>query len=513
MFPPAIPHLAGRRPPIHTPALSLCALLAPLLFEFFCGIGHAADTNAPGAPEQAFDAPPPAARPFVHWYWQIPPTPERITEDLEAMHRAGIQGARAYAMGAYMGPGWPETFKHLLAESARLGLQIHLNNEIGWSCKNLPWMTQEFAQKRIVHTATPVRGGGRVSVTLPRAEINDERFQAISKKFTPKGQTPPVNEYYRDVAVLAVRQAPGTKPLTRQSPETGLIWGAQPLDLKTAQNNYPSYPPGALDIFYDARWLETGPAMPAREDVVDLTAKMKPDGTLEWDAPEGQWTVLRFGCTVDNPRSPDFFRKDALDHHLRETIEKLLPAEQGHVGKTWTHMHFDSWENGQQTWTPDFPEEFRKRRGYDPIPWLPVLAGIPVGSAELSDRFLHDYRRTISDLYVENHFAHWTERLHAMGLQFTTQGSYGWASPIADSLRIFGAVDMPQAEIWHPQRHPLTGRFQTRQFNIHRINQERHGIDRDSPLARAPAGLAPSRRHRGQPPHPGRQMPAGPLGL
>ena len=426
--------------------------------------------------EADFASPPVAAKPFVHWYWQIPPTPERITQDLEAMHRAGIQGARAYAMGAFMKPEWPPIFGHLLKEAARLGMQIHLNNEVGWSCKNLPWMTPEFAQKRIVQTATPVRGGERVQLKLPRAEINDERFQAVSKKFTPKGQTPPVNDYYRDVAVLAVRQPPGAKPLPRQSPDTGLIWGAQPFGLKAAQNNYPSYSTGAMDVFYDSRWLESGAAMPSAQDVVDLTAKMEPDGTLEWDAPAGQWTVLRFGCTLDNPRSPDFFRKDALDHHLKETVEKLMPSEKGQVGKTWTHMHFDSWENGQQTWTPDFVAEFRTRRGYDPTPWLPVLAGIPIESAALSDRFLHDYRRTISDLYVENHFAHWTERLHAMGLQFTTQGSYGWASPIADSLRINGVVDQPQGEIWQPQRHPLSGKLQSRQFNIHKVAK-------DDPLA------------------------------
>lgn len=452
-------------------------LLTTLLLAPLAALRAAESPAAPATTIEAdFVSPPAAAKPFVHWYWFLPPTPERITQDLEAMHREGIQGARAYPFGAYMAPGWPETFRHLLAESARLGLQIHLNNEIGWSCKNLPWMTQEFAQKRIVFTTTPVSGGRPIRQALPRAEINDERFQAIAKKFTPKGQTPPVNDYYRDVAVLAVRQITGTKPLPRQSPDTGLIWGAQPFGLKAAQNNYPSYAAGALDVFYDSRWLESGAAMPSPHDVVDLTAKMQPDGTLEWDAPAGPWAVLRFGCTVDNPRSPDFFRKDALDHHLRETVEKLLPGEKGQAGKTWTHMQFDSWENGQQTWTPDFVKEFRTRRGYDPTPWLPVLAGIPIGSAELSDRFLHDYRRTISDLYVENHFAHWTARLHDMGLKFTTQGAYGWASPIADSLRIFGSVDMPQGEIWDPQRHPLTGKLQSRQFNIHNVAM-------DDPLA------------------------------
>jgi hypothetical protein len=105
------------------------------------------------------------------------------------------------------------------------------------------------------------------------------------------------------------------------------------------------------------------------------------------------------------------FQREALDHHLRESVEKLLPLAGQHVGKTWTHLHEDSYENGAQTWTPAFREEFRKRRGYDMTPWLPVLAGRAVGSRALSDRFLHDYRCTISDLYVENHFSHFARRL------------------------------------------------------------------------------------------------------
>ena len=458
----------------------LTALLLAPLAALAVDATKPADSDLQRLKEE-FTSPPAEARPFVHWYWQIPPTPERITEDLEAMHRAGIQGARAYAFDAYMNPEWPGIFKHLLAESERLGMQIHLNNDRDWSCKALPWMTLELAQKRIVRTATPVSGGEMVHKILPRAEINDKAFKLWSELYTPKGETPPVNNYYRDIAVLAVRNIPGSKPLPRQGPESGLVWDTQPFGLKTAEVNYPSYPAGAYDVLYEPRWIDNGISAPAPENVVDLTARMKTDGTLEWDAPPGKWTVLRFGCTVADPRKPDFLVKDALDLHLRETVEKMLPAEERHVGKTWTHMQFDSWENGQPTWTPDFVKEFRSRRGYDPTPWLPLLAYIPIGPADLADRFLHDYRRTISDLTVENHFAHWTDRLHSMGLKFTTQGSYGWSSPVADSLRINGVVDQPQGEIWQPQRHPLSGKLQSRQFNIHKVAM-------DDPLA--PRNLA-----------------------
>jgi hypothetical protein len=161
---------------------------------------------------------------------------------------------------------------------------------------------------------------------------------------------------------------------------------------------------------------------------------------------------------------------------LSQSIEKLIPLVSKHVGKTWTHVHEDSYENGPQTWTPAFREEFRRRRGYDMTPWLPVLAGRIVGSRSLSDRFLHDYRSTISDLYVENHFGHFAKRLGELGLSFSNEGGYGWASAIADGLRIEAFADVPMGEFWHAQRNPVTGKRLEHQFKV-------HGLDQNDPQA------------------------------
>ena len=79
-------------------------------------------------------------------------------------------------------------------------------------------------------------------------------------------------------------------------------------------------------------------------------------------------------------------------------------------------MITDSWEAGPQNWTDDMIAEFTKRRGYDPRPWMPVLAGRVVESAEASDRFLWDFRRTISDLVAENHYDEIGQLLHERGM-------------------------------------------------------------------------------------------------
>ena len=64
-------------------------------------------------------------------------------------------------------------------------------------------------------------------------------------------------------------------------------------------------------------------------------------------------------------------------------------------------MHVDSWECGSQNWNKRFAIEFQKRRGYDLMPYLPLLAGIPMESVEQSEKILRDVRTTISELVVD----------------------------------------------------------------------------------------------------------------
>lgn len=59
----------------------------------------------------------------------------------------------------------------------------------------------------------------------------------------------------------------------------------------------------------------------------------------------------------------------AMDAHFAETGAKLIADAGPLVGKTLQYFHIDSWELGQPTWTPKMREEFRRRRGYDPLRW------------------------------------------------------------------------------------------------------------------------------------------------
>lgn len=240
---------------------------------------------------------------------------------------------------------------------------------------------------------------------------------------------------------------------------------------KLAAAMLPSYSAGQLDQLYQAPKVSGDAAFSSPQETVDITSKMSADGTLEWDAPVGKWDVIRFGYQLGRQTHPDLFMREALDYHLAQKLEPMVAQSKSDIGQSWIAVHQDSYEAGQQTWTEAFPREFQRLRGYDMRPWMPVLAGHLVGSPALSDRFLHDYRQTISDLYVENWYGRFAERLKGMGLKFTTEGGYGWASPVADGLRIEALADVPMGEDWMAQHDPRTGKMLAYQLQVHHLDK------------------------------------------
>lgn len=109
----------------------------------------------------------------------------------------------------------------------------------------------------------------------------------------------------------------------------------------------------------------------------------------------------------------------------RERIADSKPL----AGKTLVATHIDSWETGSQNWTPKLREEFQRLRGYDLLPFLPVLAGRVVESVEISERFLWDVRRTVSDLLIRNYAGRFRELAHQKGLRLSIEACDGKSSP------------------------------------------------------------------------------------
>jgi len=203
----------------------------------------------------------------------------------------------------------------------------------------------------------------------------------------------------------------------------------------------------------------------ARGDVVDLTGKLDADGTLHWDVPAGNWTILRMGYALtgatNRPAGPtglglevDKLSAKYVAQYFHGYMDPIKQNLGDLVGTSLRYMTMDSWEAGMQNWTDDMIGEFQRRRGYDPTPYLPVLAGHVVESADVSDRFLWDFRRTLADLFAGEFYGTMESELKKLGM-----GSYSEASGVAleipeDTLLNKSHIDVPMGEFWVHALHP-----------------------------------------------------------
>lgn len=190
--------------------------------------------------------------------------------------------------------------------------------------------------------------------------------------------------------------------------------------------------------------------------VIDLTARVDAAGNLDWPAPRGRWTILRLGHTptgkinVAASESGSGLEVDklsaaALDHQFASSTAKVIAAAGGHAGKTFGAIEVDSYEAGMQNWSADLPKEFLARKGYGLLPYLPALTGRVVGSADVSDRFLFDFRRTLAELMSDNYYGRLRQHVNAAGMRLLVEG-YG-PGPL-DELEISGKADVPMTEFW-----------------------------------------------------------------
>jgi hypothetical protein len=193
--------------------------------------------------------------------------------------------------------------------------------------------------------------------------------------------------------------------------------------------------------------------------VVDITQHMNREGQLKWQAPAGNWTILRLGQTttgVENHPAPDGglglecdkYSRAAYDFHFNHFFGKLFSALGPLAAKGMAGAVIDSYEVGMQNWTEEFPQEFERRRGYDLRNYLPAMTGRVVGSGDASDRFLWDIRRTQADLMADNYYGRFAElcRQHSMK-PYTEPYSGG---PF-EEIQVGSRVDVPMGEFWAGQ--------------------------------------------------------------
>ena len=218
-------------------------------------------------------------------------------------------------------------------------------------------------------------------------------------------------------------------------------------------------------------WKESGSLAPnegtdadalALDNIIDITDKMLPDGTLNWTPPLGAWGAIRLGYSLtgrqNHPASPeatglevDKLDKEAVRRYINTYLDMYKDATGGLMGaKGLNYMVLDSYEAGHMNWSKDFPAEFKKRRGYDLIKWIPVLTGRVVKSLEASEKFLWDFRKTIGEMIAENHYDVIGEELKKRGMQRYTESHEGGRIYLADGMDVKRNSDIPMSAMWTP---------------------------------------------------------------
>ena len=437
--------------------MKVFSLMLVMVAGIFCLHAQSVDIDSL---RSGFIRPPAAARPGVYWYFMDGNrTKAAMTADLESMKRVGI-GHVVFLevnVGVPRGPvdllseEWKDMFRHAVREGERLGIELTLGTGPGWAGSGGPWVKPAQSMQHLVASSVRVvvpgsGDSGRKKIVLP--------VPAPRKPFFGYGTLTPTlkkewEDFYEDVAVLAFPTR-DTSVKIKDIDEKALYYRAPYTSQKGVRPYFP-----AVTEYVEA---PAGAIIP-KDRVIDVTGKLATDGTLNWDPPPGDWTILRFvarnngavtrpapvpGLGFEVDKMDTVSLKAHLDKYVGELLEKTGEPDTRIAGG-FKRLHIDSWEMGAQNWTPHFREEFIKRRGYDPLPFYPVYMGNIVESVAVSERFLWDLRQTCQELVLAYHAGQVKKYSHGHGLALSIE-PYDM-NPAAD-LELGAVADMPMCEFW-----------------------------------------------------------------
>ncbi len=360
-----------------------------------------------------FRDPPMEYRPYVWWHWMGSNfSKEGITKDLEAMKETGIGGMTLFNVTSAVQEShvpiennpWPEqTYRskaywealgHAVSEAGRLGLKIGIHNSPGYSTTGGPWITEGRGMQTLVSSELKIKGSQSLNLSLKIPELPVYKGWGSSFKQA---------SHYQDIAVMAV-------------PEK-----------KTVGIN----------------------------DIIDLSGLMDADGVLKWDAPVGEWTIYRIGHapTMANPHPlPDDLIGKVLEvdkmsreqsiYHWQNVLDPLVEHLHDYIGTTFTHILIDSYEAGNQDWTPEFRDAFIRLKGYDPLPWIALRESDKENDG--IKQFNDDFEYVINRLYIDNGWSVAKEMINKAGLQFFWEPYHGPFS----TTECVSIPDLPMGEFW-----------------------------------------------------------------
>ncbi|MEO6150608.1 MAG: glycosyl hydrolase, partial [Mucilaginibacter sp.] len=257
-----------------------------------------------------------------------------------------------------------------------------------------------------------------------------------------------------NIDILRASDKPAVKP--------GIKWW----DLKSGKRSFWDWPKqGPIALHDEYTDKDNSPHFRANE-VLDISQYMDATGNLTWDAPAGNWVIARYGYTLlgqkmrtsEGGYEADVLSAEAMKVHFNNIAPAVLPIIKEIGGDIFDCFNIDSYEIGadvrgfQPTWSDGFREEFKKRRGYDMVGFMPALSNRIVTSRDVTERFLWDVRRTIGDLFAERFWKTFADMSHTKGIKIQAETGYGtYPYPHIDGLQCAGLCDVPMGEFWYNQ--------------------------------------------------------------
>jgi hypothetical protein len=379
--------------------------------------------------ESDFKNPPVSARPKALWPWVNGNINlSQLTFEMEDAKRKGMGGFDIWDVGVSVDPnkvvpaGPPflgnesvHAIAHTIREADRLGLEIGLTFSSSWNAGG-SWVKPEHGAMGLFRRDTIVKGPMNFSAAIPFPEIPSTYNN--SKTLVQLNSVTGLPVYYKEVATLA-------------------------------------HP------------IQTDSTIRSLNDVIALDHYIVHNGQLTWKVPEGNWRITRYVCAptgqplaIPSTNSQglmlDHFSAEAQRANMGYVFSRLLPATGSLKNRSLKYLYADSYEVNSAVWTPLMPEAFKKRNGYSLVNYLPILDGFRTADVDTTNRFLFDFRKTLSDLIIENHYELGRKLCEEQGIGFAAEAG-GPGQPIHnvpfEDLKALGTLTIPRGEFWnkHPQ--------------------------------------------------------------
>jgi len=387
--------------------------------------------------EQGFDDPPISARPKALWPWLNGNVNlSQVTLELEEAKEKGMGGFDIWDVGMLVDPNKVvidappfmddqsvQAIGHAVREAERLGLELGLVISSSWNAGG-HWIPAKYGAMGLFRSSVEIKGGAIFDDKIPFPELPEMDDKGRHKTILDLDPQTGLPNYFKEVAVIAI-------PIREDS------------------------------------------TIVARK-IVNISHLLQADGSLKWKAPIGKkrWKITRYVCTPTGQalsipsknsmgKMLDHFSEEAMEFHLDYIITRLQKELGSLENRALKYLYTDSYEVNSAVWTPQLPEAFATRNGYALETLLPILDGYTIENEDHSEQFLYDFKKTLSNLIIENHYQFGKAYCAKYGLDFYAEAG-GPGPPIHnvpfEDLKALGALSVPRGEFW--KGHPLLDQLQ-----------------------------------------------------